>query len=83
LRYIERHEEERDGGRERDKVRKIIMKIEIRPAALSPSSDFLLRERDNLVHIIHKRHYIVSYIYRYMFINSEREIIMKIDLQCS
>ena len=49
LRYRERHEEERDGGRERDKVRKIIMKIEIRPAALSPSSDFLLRERDNII----------------------------------
>jgi hypothetical protein len=49
LRYRERHEEERDGWRERDKVRKIIMKIEIRPAVLSPSSDFLLRERDNII----------------------------------
>ncbi len=49
LRYRERHEKERDGGRERDKVRKIIMKIEIRPVPLSPSSDLLLRERDTII----------------------------------
>ena len=57
------------------------MKIEITPAALSLSSDFLQRQRNNVVsYYIYERHYFMCYIYRYMFINSEREIIMKIEV---
>ena len=57
------------------------MKIEITPVSLSPSSDFLQRQRDNIIsYYIYERHYFMTYICRYMFINSEREIIMKIEV---
>jgi hypothetical protein len=50
------------------------MKIEITPVALSPSSDFLQRHRGKIIsYYIYERHYFMSYIYRYMFINGERD----------
>ena len=51
------------------------MKIEIVPVSFSPSSDFLQRETDNI--ILYHSTYPKS---TDMFINYEREIIMKIEV---
>jgi hypothetical protein len=70
LRYRERHEE-RDGRRETDEVRDNHENWDQTYHTLSVVR--LLTERETtLYHIMNKRHHIVSYIYRYMFIHSER-----------